>query len=206
MERDLGVHLETALRGVVIGERWPKTACEVVITVLEGEDDRWWGDDKTGSSADTGKLGGWGMMNVLAGCITAASAAIVDAGIDCVDLVAGGVAASVQDGETKQESEESGKGVVVMDPCPSEHKAVNAACVVGYLQSRDEVTELWLKGDAGSSSEHLIDQAVQAATLTRTVLAEAVREGIENKVRAHEASNGEIKGPAPKSQDAEMKG
>jgi exosome complex component MTR3 len=29
------------------------------------------------------------MMNVLAGCITAAAAAIADAKIDCLDLVAG---------------------------------------------------------------------------------------------------------------------
>lgn len=162
-ERDLGVHLETALRGVIIGDRWPKSGCEVVITVLEGEEDGWWGDAQQG-----GKTGGWGMMNVLAGCITVASAALADAGIDCVDLVSGGVAALTAEGG-------------VLDPCPSEH-GMKAACVVGYLQSRDEVTEMWMKGDAGSQSEALIDNAVKAAVLTRSVLSEAVKEATEWKV------------------------
>lgn len=198
-ERDLGVHLETALRGVVIGERWPKSACEVVITVLEGEEDRWWGDENAGSAGEGAKLGGWGMMGVLAGCITAASAAIADAGIDCVDLVSGGVAAAVKSSEGTSSS-------VVLDPCPSEHEGVGAACVVGYLQSRDEVTELWVKGDAGADPETLIDRAVEAAILSKSVLAEAVREGAEKKFgEVGKESNGHVKQPA-KPQDIEMKG
>ncbi|SMQ54011.1 unnamed protein product [Zymoseptoria tritici ST99CH_3D7] len=173
-ERDLGVHLETALRGVIIGERWPKSGCEVVITVLEGEEDGWWGE-----AGEGGKGGGWGMMNVLAGCITVASAALADAGIDCVDLVSGGVAALTGDGKER----------FVLDPSPSEHD-VRAACVVGYLQSRDEITELWLKGDSGAQSEMLMDQAVKAATLTRTVLAEAVKEAAEVKfAKAADSTN-----------------
>lgn len=151
---------------MIIGDRWPKSGCEVVITVLEGEEDGWWGDAQEG-----GKAGGWGMMNVLAGCITVASAALADAAIDCVDLVSGGVAALT--------AERGGEGV--LDPCPSEHN-IKAACVVGYLQSRDEVTEMWMKGDAGSQSEALIDNAVKAAVLTRTVLAEAVKEATEMKI------------------------
>lgn len=164
-ERDLGVHLETALRGIIIGERWPKSGVEVVITVLEGEEDAWWGDASVG-----GKTGGWGMMNVLAGCITVASAAIADAEIDCVDLVSGGVAAL----------DESAQGLSI-DPAPTEHD-VKAACVVGYLQSRDEITAMWMKGDSGMQTEALIDGAVRAATLTRTVLAEAVREATAMKL------------------------
>ncbi|KAL9023787.1 MAG: hypothetical protein Q9180_008107 [Flavoplaca navasiana] len=38
-ERDLSMHVETALRGCLISERWPKSGVDVVITVLEGEDD-----------------------------------------------------------------------------------------------------------------------------------------------------------------------
>merc|ERR1711977_376795 len=55
-ERDLGVHLETALRGVIIGDRWPKSGVEVIITILEGEEDQWWGDDRGGSIT----AGDWG--------------------------------------------------------------------------------------------------------------------------------------------------
>ena len=118
--------IETALRGVIIGDRFPKSGCEVVITILEGEEDAFWGDRQGGE-----RSGGWSMMSALAGCITVASAALVDAGIDCVDLVSGGVAALVKNGEPGTEQ-------VVLDPAPVEHN-LKAACVVGYLQSRDEI-------------------------------------------------------------------
>ncbi|KAI9836563.1 MAG: hypothetical protein M1819_001195 [Sarea resinae] len=197
-ERDLGVHLETALRGVILGDRWPKSGVEVVITVLEGEEDRWWGDEVGGGSTGIGNVGGWGMMNVLAGCITVASAAIADAGIDCVDLVSGGIAAIVK---APQEHNEDKTGSIseslqlVLDPCPSEHRRIVGACVVGYLASRDEITELWLKGDIPPSSydtkdpgqttvglEKLVDGAVIAAGRSCLVLREALKEAAELKL------------------------
>jgi exosome complex component MTR3 len=139
------------------------------------------------------------MMNVLAGCITVASAALADAGIDCVDLVSGGVAAL-----TGSSSDENGG--FVLDPSPSEHD-VRAACVVGYLQSRDEITELWLKGDSGAESEMLMDQAVKAATLTRTVLAEAVKEATEVKfAKAADFANGAPEAGNGKQKDISMTG
>jgi exosome complex component MTR3 len=189
-ERDLGLHLETALRGVVIGERWPKSAAEVVITVLESEEDDWWRDD----DASKKNIGGVGLMNVLAGCVTAASAALVDAGIDCVDLVSGGVAAVTGEG----------KGTLVLDPCPSEHNDLRAAAVVAHLQSRDELTELWVKGDAGEGFETLIDRAVDAAGLSRSVLAEAVREAAEVKTSPQAVDTG--KQEVVKATDVDMTG
>ena len=170
-ERDLGVHLETALRGVVIGERWPKSACEVVITVLEGEEDGWWGAPQAGNGG-----GGWGTMSVLAGCITVASAALVDAGIDCVDVVSGGVAALIMDPASSANA-----ATLVLDPSPPEHEVVSA-CVVAYLQSRDEITEMWVRGDAGSQTDALLEHAVKAATMTRTVVVDAVKEAVERKM------------------------
>ncbi|KAI4144402.1 MAG: hypothetical protein LQ340_006655 [Diploschistes diacapsis] len=181
-ERDLAVHLETALRGVIIAERWPKSGIDVVVTVLEGEEDTWWGDIGTSRTP-------LGMMTVLAGCITAASTAIVDAGIDCVDIVSGGVAAVVSDSESEQEmstTATSTYGQLVLDPCPLEHKQTLAACVVAYQKERDEVTEVWVQGrlplstQPGMSSEpeaaRLVDGAVQAATAVRTVICEALKE------------------------------
>ncbi|EED18165.1 3' exoribonuclease family protein [Talaromyces stipitatus ATCC 10500] len=186
-ERDLGVHLETAIRGAIIAERWPKSALDVTITVLEAEDDRWWGDASGSSDAS------WGMMNVLAGCITAAAAAIADARIDCLDLVAGGVAALVTEDEDETDSTNSGSRPprLLLDPDPAEHQNIVAACVVGYLPSRDEITEIWLKGDTsevasttpGSKKvpghEVLLDGAIDAARAARSVLAAAVRESGE---------------------------
>jgi len=189
-ERDLGVHLETALRGVLIGERWPKSGVEIVVTVLEGEEDGWWGRGR-----GDGGGSGWGMMGVLAGCVSVASAALVDAGIDCVDLVSGGVAALVREDEGGDGRGRDGEAAqMVLDPAPSEHD-VKAACVVAYLQSRDEITELWMKGDAGVQTETLIDEAVKAANLTRSVLAEAVKESVEikmSKALETEKVNGEL--------------
>ncbi|TKA61963.1 hypothetical protein B0A49_11310 [Cryomyces minteri] len=206
-ERDLGVHLETALRGVIIGERWPKSGVEVIITVLEGEEDRWWGDEVGAGSNGVGAGGGWGMMNVLAGCITVASAAIVDAGIDCVDMVAGGVAAIVgnSNARRKRQLETAEDRQTVLDPCPSEHENLEAACVVGYLQNRDEITELWVTGNAGTATEDLIDRAIDAANAARGVLVEAIKEAAQSKFGIKDADNGEKKSTAA-TQDVEMAG
>ncbi|KAG4434914.1 hypothetical protein IFR05_009612 [Cadophora sp. M221] len=181
-ERDLGVHLETALRGVIIGDRWPKSGVEVIITILEGEEDQWWGDDRGGSIT----AGDWGMMSVLSGCITVASAAIADAGIDCVDVVSGGVAAVVKSNQGKQTT-------LVLDPVPSEHQEILAACIVAYLPARDEITDLWVKGDIGhgdrstntaqsASYEELADNAVQAALGSHRVLVAALKETANMKL------------------------
>lgn len=178
------MHLETALRGVIVAERWPKSGLDITITVLEAEDDRWWGDAPDSHDAF------WGMMNVLAGCITAASAAIADARIDCLDLVAGGVAALVSDEPAKEEEDQSAAGPKLMlDTDPAEHRVIVSACVVAYMPARDEITELWLKGDSSKASlgngdkraghEALMDGAVDAARGAHTVLAEAVKESAE---------------------------
>ena len=74
------------------------------------------------------------MMSVLSGCITVASAAIADAGIDCVDIVSGGVAAVIR-GQGK-----NGSTALVLDPVPSEHQEILAAAIVAYLPARDEIT------------------------------------------------------------------
>lgn len=167
-ERDLATHLETALRGILIGERRPKSGVDVIITVLEGE------EEVTGGSESCES------MSVLAGCITVASAAIADAGIDCVDLVTGGVAAVISDR-------------LVLDPCPADHEKIDAACVVGYLQSRDEITELWSKGSidtTGTVMETLIDNAVEAAKAARMVLVEALNESTERKLQQAAVGSG----------------
>lgn len=194
---------------MVIGERWPKSGVDVCVTVLEGEEDGWWWgasnqilprDDsaRDGDGGDVGDGGNWGAMTVLAGCVTVASAAMVDAGIDCVDLVSGGVAAMVVDGDSSVKRDGKGKwrasgverggnnreeqGVrMVLDPSPAEHERVVAAAVVAYLQSRDEITELWVKGDAGIAAEDLINGAVHAAAASRTVLTAELREAAERK-------------------------
>ena len=186
-ERDLAVHLDTALKGVIIGDRWPKSGVEVIITVLEGEEDQWWINEATAGRREGNRAGASGMMSILSGCITVASAAIVNAGIDCVDLISGGVAAIVSQSPVSQIGLEKGckkvKSQTVLDPAPMEHNDIIASCVVGYLQSRDEVTELWMKGNVPSTGaasdgeiDHLIGSAVQAAVAARLVLVEAIKE------------------------------
>ncbi|RKF61459.1 Exosome complex component MTR3 [Golovinomyces cichoracearum] len=179
-EKDLGVQLETALRGVIIGDRWPKSGMEVIITILEGEEDHWWSkynQRRTTSPSD------WGMMSVLSGCVTVASAAIVDAGIDCIDMVSGGVAAIVKENHSPP--------ILVLDPVPSEHQDILAACMVAYVPSRNEVTNLWVKGDLnsktitsalGSTYEELMDSATQAALGSYRILVSALKETADMKM------------------------
>jgi exosome complex component MTR3 len=177
-ERDLSVHLENALKGAIIPDRWPKTAIEVIIMVLEGEEDGW----LVNRTTSKGAFENAGMMNVLAGCLTVASAALADARIDCLDLLAGGVAAIVPGPDQTR--------MKLLDPCPTEHEGLNAICVVGYLPARDEVTELWVKGDlpadtedAGLGLETLVDDAINAARGVQSVLREAVKESAERWVQ-----------------------
>jgi len=213
---------------VIIGDRWPKSGVEVVITVLEGDEDRWRGDEAARKTTGSGGIGGWAMMNVLAGCITVASAAIADAGIDCVDLVSGGVAAIVgpsgqeksgqQDNIAQSDKILQNGAHVVLDPCPCEHQDVIAACVVGYLAGRDELTEIWLKGNLSSSSnatlpsasrqEALVDHAVASAMETRLVLEAAVKEAVEYKSQRGlaDGSDAGSVGNKKKAEDVEMGG
>ena len=186
-EKDLAAHLETALRGVLIGERWPKSGVDVVVTVLEGEEDCPW--EALAEGNQNGRIGGWGLMSILSGCITVASAAVTDAGIDCIDLITGGVAAIVR--------QPSAPLQLVLDPCPSDHDEIVAACVIGYLQSRDEITEMWAKGNISASSngketkpmgfETLVDSAVEAAKGARRVLVEAIKDSTEAKLESSSA-------------------
>lgn len=181
VERDLATHLETALQGILIGDRWPKSGIDIVVTVLEGEEEH-------SSLSGARSTEGWGIMSILSGCITVASAAIADAGIDCVDLATGGVAAMVQS--------PTGGLQLVLDPCPSDHNGVAAACVVGYLHSRDEITEAWALGNIDHSAfgtdsraagiEPLMNMAIEAATAARLVLIEAIKEVTEAKIQSRQ--------------------
>ena len=167
----------------MISERWPKSGVDVVITVLEGEES----DVCHNSPLSEGRRTEcWGMMSLLSGCITVASAAIIDAGIDCTDIVTGGVAAIVR--------QPSGPPKIFLDPCPSDDVEIFATCVIGYLQSKDEIIELWAKGSMMASKlsggvnsvglQPLIDEAVEAAIAARLVLIEAIKESTEVKIRS----------------------
>lgn len=172
-ERDLSIHLETAMRGAIIADRWPKSGVDIIVSVLEGDQDR---------SLSHGEYDeAWDTMNVLAGCITVASAALVDAGIDCVDTVAGGVAALVRDVTGKEEGEEGGaKAELVVDPLASQHEKILAACCVAYLPERDEITNLWFKGDLPASDTSvytaMVEKGILASQSANKVLVQSLRE------------------------------
>ena len=175
----------------------------MVITVLEGEEDYLEDDPFASTGTGNSRSKGLGMMSILSGCITVASAAIVDAGIDCVDFVIGGVAAvSCPPLTNKQKAKSRAKSgyaefaeQIFMDPCPAEHEELDAFCVVGYLHSRDEVTELWVKGSTSNRGDFddqeqtaldaLIDRAVEAAMLARCVVVEAFKESTKFRIQGH---------------------
>ena len=173
----MAAHLETAIRGSLIGERWPKSGLDIIVTVLEGEQD--------GMSMSQSPLAeACNMMSILSGCITVASAAIADAGIDCVDLVTGGAAAVVR--------QSSGPEQIVLDPGPADYESLQRVCVVAYLHSRDEITEIWASAapqerDSGEAVspvavDSVIDMAVEAASAARLVLLEIVEESARAKI------------------------
>ena len=186
----MGAHLENALKGVIIPDRWPKSALDVAITVLEAEDEGVGIINEDGSKS----LRTLAMMNVLASCITVATAALVDAKIDCLDLMTGGVAASVE-------------GVKMLDPAPAEHGKVEAATVVGYLPIRDEVTELWTVTDgAGADAvDSVLDGAIDAAKAVQKLLKDVI---VEAATREANTLSSKEKGKAStndESNDFEMK-
>lgn len=168
--------------------------------MLEGEEDCHDNEMITQSGVDSGQSKGWGLMSLLSGCITVASAAIADAGIDCVDLVTGGVAAIIRQPKTSSQSAKSKvksdrsdlANQILADPCPAEHEDLQVACVVGYIPSRDELTEIWVKGKAlegNNQSEDqagldmLMDRAVEAAMAARLVVVGAINESTETKIQ-----------------------
>ncbi|CAK7211283.1 3'-5'-exoribonuclease [Sporothrix eucalyptigena] len=178
-ERDLAVHLETSLRGAILGDRWPKSGVDIVVSVIEADQDR-----SAPQQDPDEEL--WGMMNVLSGCITVASAALADAGIDCVDTVAGGVAAVVETDETQEteKKDDTSETSLLVDPVPAEHGKIVAACCVAYLPNRDEVTNLWLKGDLPASADgtlhlQMLDKALHAARQADRVIVAALKEAAE---------------------------
>ncbi|KAK4937028.1 3'-5'-exoribonuclease [Elasticomyces elasticus] len=188
-EKDLGLHLENALKGAIIPDRWPKSGVDVAVTVLEGEDDQETGD----------RIAGLGMFNILAGCINVAMAAIADARLDCLDLLAAGVGAIILGPDMKP--------VRVLDPAAIEHPEMLSSCLVGYLPTRDEVVELWCN-DSGSTQsgdkelgfEQLVDSAVAAARGAQTVLKEVLLESLtQNQASSKKFSNESTK-------DVEMAG
>ncbi|KAK6214016.1 3'-5'-exoribonuclease [Pestalotiopsis sp. IQ-011] len=164
-ERDLGVHLETALRGAIIADRWPKSGVDIIITIIEGDQDRHAPHNQDDEN--------WEMMNVLSGCITVASAAIADAGIDCVDTVAGGVAALVSKKEGDVPS-------IIVDPIVAEDHKILAACCVAYLPSRDEVTNLWFKGQLPGGDfmvyNTMLERSMVASRSANRVIVQALSE------------------------------
>jgi exosome complex component MTR3 len=189
-ERDLAGHLDTALRGVILNDRWPKSGVEVIVTILEGEEDTWWGEEVRVVPDPVGNgVGGSGLMSILSACITVSSAAIIDAGIDCVDIVSGGVAALIRQPMQGVRTaistySEDTEYQVILDPTPSQHSEILACCTVGYLKSRDELTEVWIQGKASSIGleetkylGQLIDGAVQAAIASNSVITQNITEG-----------------------------
>ena len=199
-ERDLGVHLENALKGLIIPDRWPKSSIDVAVTVLEGEDN----EDVVPGEALGSVAAQVGLMNILAGCITVATAALLDARIDSLDLMAGGVAASVSD---------SGNGKTkVLDPSAMEHNSIEAACVVGYLPGRDEITEAWTTGgtsgkmqNSATGFDDLLDSAVSAAKAVQAVLKEALLESTSRQLKVLSAEGNGNSATNNSANEIEMK-
>lgn len=188
------MQLQNALVKSIQTGAYPKSGIDIFITVLDCE-----GGLDGDSDYDEGGVE-VGLMGVLAGAITCASAAVADAGIECVDLVSGGVAALVKAPRRSGAMEVDAGAqalMVVLDPSPGDGYRIMSAAVVGYMAGRDEVTLLWTKGAVGIADgeedelDILMNGAIMAATAVRMVLNEAVK---ERMLLALARSKGKLKG------------
>lgn len=169
------MQLQNALVKSIKTGAYPKSGIDVFITVLDCEG---------GLDGDGDEGVEVGLMGVLAGAITCASAAIADAGIECVDLVSGGVAALVKlpRSSSTMDVDVTHAPILVLDPSPADGYQILSAAVVGYMAGRDEITLLWTKGSVSISDgeedelDLLMDGAITTATAVRLVLNEAVKE------------------------------
>lgn len=153
-EREVGSLVQAALLRSILSERYPKSGIEVFVEVLD-----------TGASK-------WEDARVLAGAINVGSAALVEAGVEMVDLVTGGVAGLDEEGN------------VVGD------LVTGKACVaVGYMAGRDEVTCVWSRGSVGVEEfEKLMAKAVEMAREARLVVNQAVAERLLLQLEKNKAS------------------
>jgi exosome complex component MTR3 len=173
----MATHIETALNGVIIPDRWPKSAIDIFLTIFESED----GIEQDPPSRGQNGIEGIADMNVVSGCITAASAALLDAQIDCLDLITGGVAA-VAPGH-------DGFSIILLDPSSSEVPCPGSAAVVAYMPARDEITLIWAKGDMSADPNPqtigyytLLDNAVDAARGAHFVLKQIITENAQSQI------------------------
>jgi exosome complex component MTR3 len=189
IEKDLGLHVENALKGVILPDRWPKSGLEVSVTVLESEDGR----------DENSTFTGIALHNLLAAAINVSMAALSDAGIDCLDVLSAGVGAVVAGAGNKQ-----GR---ILDPAANEHDEILSTCVVGYLPSRDEIVELWstnvVSGNGKEESlshDNLVDSAIAAAKGAHSVLNEVLLESLNKSASTRVKMMGRST-----SKDVEMK-
>lgn len=95
-----------------------------------------------------------GELNTIAATITAASAAIADAGIECTDLVAGSVIKTLSDNEGQER-----------------------ALVIGYMPHREEVTMMYATGKADKAElDKMISEAIEQATMVNLVVNQVLLE------------------------------
>ena len=183
LERDLAVHLEGALRAVVIAERWPKSCIEVVVTILETD----MALSARTASNDSPIEESVASMLLLSGCINAASAALLHAGIDCIDVLTGGAAVLLARplNMVDQVSSEEYSLEVVLDPYSYHSDDIAFTCVIGYLGAQDEIANMWIRTGSRSlrhpaatndkTMEQLIQGAVEAAAATRAIVIRAAQ-------------------------------
>ena len=173
LEQELSDQLAATLRKSVDLCKYPKSLIDVIIMVIDCEGDV----DSTNVSL--------GYLGILAGATTCASAAIAEAGIECIDLVSGGVSALIRSHDDKNAP--GSPYILVQDPSPEEHVPgeVVAGCAAVYMAHRQEVAAVWFRGSvqvgfsAKSESEDLeilMDGAIAAAVKTREVLEDAIRD------------------------------
>jgi len=149
-ERDLSNILRQALAPSLRLELLPKSTIDVFCTVLEND----------------------GTDSCISAAITAASVALADAGIEMVDLVAGGSAAYYDD-------------QIFMDITSAEEPHKTASLFVSYMPSLNETTHMLQIGEVESSlTVQAVEQCVDACSKVYGVMSAALLQSLEDKKKA----------------------
>ncbi|KAL1924603.1 uncharacterized protein VTP21DRAFT_4257 [Calcarisporiella thermophila] len=139
-EKELSAFLTQALSPAVRLELFPKSTVDIFIHILQND----------------------GTASCLAGCITAASVALADAGVEMVDMVAACSACFIND-------------TIYMDCSLQEESHVTGSLVVAYMPTLRELTHVWQEGQVTlERTEQAVEQCIGACTKIARVMRTAL--------------------------------
>lgn len=135
----MSILLADAITPSILTYLFPKSEIAIYVTILESD----------------------GELATLAAGVTCISAALVDAGVDCIDVVTGGAILIKSNDLT----------TIYVDPVEADELDADVAMVIGYMSQRQEITMLHTKGEVEDTAlEKLTRTCLSQCHLNRQIL------------------------------------